>query len=186
MAHFLVTTDLASCPAPLQACIRPRPSTPGSWAPTGEALAGRLRGAGGTPVGSGALLDDPTSHMSPLQPRASQVCSSHLTLVRKSKDRELPGGPVVRTQWLHCCSLGSIPSLGTEIPPQATAHHGQNHRKSQDELKGRNEVLLVTSRQAGVWHGAGHATPWGLHVLRGGGFRLCSQRRAAAPREVCV
>lgn len=79
--------------------------------------------------------------------------------MRKSKDRELPGGPVVRTQWLHCCSLGSIPSLGTEIPPQVTAHHGQNHRKSQNELKGRNEVLLVTSRQAGVWHRAGHATP---------------------------
>ena len=38
---------------------------------------------------------------------------------------EFPGGLVLRTWHFHCCSLGSIPGLGTEIPPQATAHCDQ-------------------------------------------------------------
>ena len=37
----------------------------------------------------------------------------------KSVSWEFPGGPVVRTQYFHCCGLGSIPGWETKIP-QAT------------------------------------------------------------------
>lgn len=36
---------------------------------------------------------------------------------------------VVRTQRLHHCSPGSVPSLGTQIPHQATAGRGQKKKK---------------------------------------------------------
>ena len=42
---------------------------------------------------------------------------------------EFPGGLVVRTQHFHCCSPGSIPGLGTEIPHLATAHHTPKNKK---------------------------------------------------------
>ena len=41
--------------------------------------------------------------------------------------REFPDDDlVIRTQHFHCCGLGSIPGLGTEIPHQAAGHPGQN------------------------------------------------------------
>ena len=33
-------------------------------------------------------------------------------MLLKCKDREFPGGPVVRTQCFHCQSPGSIPGRG--------------------------------------------------------------------------
>ena len=42
-------------------------------------------------------------------------------LCLKEKDWEFPGGLVDRIWCLHHCGLGSIPSLGTEIPHQAAA-----------------------------------------------------------------
>ena len=30
--------------------------------------------------------------------------------------QEFPGGPVVRTQCVHCYGMGSIPGQGTKIP----------------------------------------------------------------------
>lgn len=38
---------------------------------------------------------------------------------------------MVRIWSFYCCSLGSVPSLGTEIPHQAAAHHSQKEEKYQ-------------------------------------------------------
>ena len=38
------------------------------------------------------------------------------------------GGLEIRTQHFHLCDLGSVPDLGTEIPHQAAAHHGQKEK----------------------------------------------------------
>lgn len=45
-------------------------------------------------------------------------------LIKITPNRELPGGLVIRSWHFHHpdCSLGSIRSLGTDIPHQATAH----------------------------------------------------------------
>ena len=40
-----------------------------------------------------------------------------------------PGDLVVRSQHFHCCGLGSIPGLGTEIPHQSAAHNSQKKKK---------------------------------------------------------
>lgn len=45
-----------------------------------------------------------------------------------------PGGLVVSTQGFHCCGLGSIPGLGTEIPHQVTAFHDQKKRKERKKI----------------------------------------------------
>lgn len=42
-----------------------------------------------------------------------------------SAGKEFPGHPVVRIQSFHCCSLGSIPSLGSKIPHQTATCHSQ-------------------------------------------------------------
>ena len=39
-----------------------------------------------------------------------------LSIYRESLFWEFPGGPVVKTQYLHCCDPGSIPGQGTKIP----------------------------------------------------------------------
>ena len=44
---------------------------------------------------------------------------------RKTRHREFPGGPMVRTHHVHLRGQGSIPGLWTKIPHQATARHGQ-------------------------------------------------------------
>lgn len=42
-------------------------------------------------------------------------------LVNGDKNRELPDALGFRTWYFHCCSQGSIPALGIEIPHQASA-----------------------------------------------------------------
>ena len=53
---------------------------------------------------------------------------------RKGKERrwgaEFAGGLVVMIQHFHCCSLGSIPGLGTESPHQAAARRSQKKQGS--------------------------------------------------------
>ena len=41
--------------------------------------------------------------------------------VKNTPSWDFPGGPVVRTQHLHCTGLGSIPGRGTKVP-QATRY----------------------------------------------------------------
>ena len=41
-------------------------------------------------------------------------------MTKTCHSQEFPDGLVVKTQRFHCCGLDSIPSLGTEIPYQAT------------------------------------------------------------------
>ena len=50
---------------------------------------------------------------------------------------EFPDGPVARIWHFHCCSLGSVPGLETEIPYQATAYHSQktNKQKTPKQVK---------------------------------------------------
>ena len=48
------------------------------------------------------------------------------------KQREFPGGRVVRNWHFHCCSLDSIPGLETEIPHQAAGGR-ENRRKRKAE-----------------------------------------------------
>ena len=40
-------------------------------------------------------------------------------------------GLVIRIRCFHCCNLGSIPGLGTEIPYQATLRCGQKNKKGE-------------------------------------------------------
>lgn len=54
---------------------------------------------------------------------------------------------VVRTQRLHHCSPGSVPSLGTQIPHQATAGRGQKKKKKE-----------------GVVEGLGNICKWFIHI----------------------
>ena len=42
--------------------------------------------------------------------------------------QELPGGPAVKAPRFHCCTPGSVPGLGTEIPHQAAAGCGQRNQ----------------------------------------------------------
>ena len=58
----------------------------------------------------------------------------------KNYQREFPDGLVVMIQYHHCCSLGSIPGLGTEIPYRAAASH------SQRKESGRIEIFLKTTK----------------------------------------
>ena len=58
----------------------------------------------------------------------------------KNYQREFPDGLVVMIQYHHCCSLGSIPGLGTEIPYRAAASH------SQKKESGRIEIFLKTTK----------------------------------------
>ena len=53
--------------------------------------------------------------------------------------REFPSGLVVRIQHFHHCEQGSNPGLGTEIPHQASAHHGQEKKKKKRERKKEKE-----------------------------------------------
>ena len=47
--------------------------------------------------------------------------------------RELPGGLVVRITGFHCCTLGSIPSRGTEIPQLHDTAKKKNPQKHIDQ-----------------------------------------------------
>ena len=59
--------------------------------------------------------------------------------------QEFPGGLVVRIQCFHCCGLGSIPCLETEISYQATACSGQNKTNEQTKNKKKKEEALRIS-----------------------------------------
>ena len=67
--------------------------------------------------------------------------------------REFPGVLMVRTWHFHCCGLGSIPGLGTEIPLQAVARRSQKETKQKPssgkgmESDGRKEVLFSIVRR---------------------------------------
>ena len=43
--------------------------------------------------------------------------------------REFPGGLEVRIRRFDHCGPGSVPSLGTEIPHEVAACHGQGEKK---------------------------------------------------------
>ena len=63
----------------------------------------------------------------------------HSLLLKKSLLGQFPRGPEVRIQHIHYCGPGSISGLGTEIPYQATASHGQKiikkKRKKEEEQR---------------------------------------------------
>ena len=54
-----------------------------------------------------------------------------------SHKREFPGGPVVRTQHVHCQGLGEIPDpwWGTKIPQAARHNHEKKERKKKKRKK---------------------------------------------------
>ena len=47
--------------------------------------------------------------------------------------QEFPSTVVVRTQSFHCCCLGSIPGLVTEIPHQASICHSKKKKKEKKD-----------------------------------------------------
>ena len=49
--------------------------------------------------------------------------------------RDFPGGPVIKTLFFHCRGKGSIPGLGTKIPP--VKWRSQIEREREREIKWR-------------------------------------------------
>lgn len=76
---------------------------------------------------------------------------------------EFLGGLGVRILCFHHCGLGSVPSLGTEIPHQATALHQKKKKKitncTVDFYMGMSASLSRTVyllRNDGTLHSAAH------------------------------
>ena len=67
-------------------------------------------------------------------------------VIEKGKQREFPGGLVVRSLGFHRHGPGSIPGWGTEIP-QAT-QHGQKKKKRRAELPEKCKVILLQGKNA--------------------------------------
>ena len=68
---------------------------------------------------------------------------------KSKQDREFPRSLMVRAQHFLCCSLDSIPDLGTEIPDQAIAppQKKTNPKKQQDSifhLMGKSSYIVHT------------------------------------------
>ena len=76
---------------------------------------------------------------------AFEIFSESITFFRNGSFSEFPGSLVFRTQRFHCCGLGSIPGLGTEIPYQAAAHHGQEGRKEERKWEFKTSLKVAVS-----------------------------------------
>lgn len=50
---------------------------------------------------------------------------------------------MVRNPCFHGCSLGSVPGLGTEIPYQAAAQHGQKEKQFTFAQEGQQYVFSI-------------------------------------------
>ena len=62
-------------------------------------------------------------------------------LCLKEQIREFPGGLVVRIWCFYCCSLDSIPGLGTEIKNTSSHYMPQPKRKKKKERKKKKNRL---------------------------------------------
>ena len=66
-------------------------------------------------------------------------------LILKNLPGEFPAGLVVRIQCFHHCGPGSFPSLGTEIPHQATAHMAKKKKKKKKVYPTRAEYTFFSA-----------------------------------------